>query len=207
MMATRIDEELIRELKAGEARNVEFKRWLKLDDKEHIAILVKSVIAMYHENGGRIYIGINDNGTFDTESNFAKDDIYQKQIIECLQQYCNFPCEVQVDNLKNANNFCVLVQVPASVTTPIFIKKEILIKQDNKNANITKLKKNTLYMRTYRENNKISSAEAKEEDFIRLINYCVENKEKDIAKFIRRNFLDEEIKNFATVIKSILEQQ
>jgi Putative DNA-binding domain len=183
-----INEFLEADREQGEGRTVEFKSWLDLAKDEHKAKLIKACLALYHENGGRLWIGLKDDGNYDEVSNSKLEQYEATNINNLLQQYCNLPNDIKFEK----NDSVVLIEVIPGVVKPIFAKKEItkILKQD------------ILYMRTYRPNNTISTDSAKVEDYEILIKNCIDNRDADISQFIRKHITDEFIAKLGQMIKS-----
>lgn len=51
------------DLRRGETREVEFKSWLNVVDPAHSRKIMRSIAAMANRGGGRIYFGVDDDGT------------------------------------------------------------------------------------------------------------------------------------------------
>jgi hypothetical protein len=180
----------------SESKSVELKRWFDPTSIEGICKILKSIVALKNINGGRLIIGINDNGEFDYECidlfNKYKSDDIQKMISDYV--YETF--EIVLFKYMKNDLKAVIITIPPGFETPVLFKKDLEIEGK------LKIKKDVLYIRTLRSNGTYSSSEAKHEDWKTVLDLCFSNREANIAEFIRKNFSIDKLISSIKTLKS-----
>jgi len=167
---------------ASESKKVEFKRWLDPATDEGKEKIVKALISMRNVNGGRLIIGLDNDGKFDpTGSNFF--DLFDVDEIQILVSgFLHEPFEVKLEKYNEVGGKAILIFVPPGIETPCLTKKELKI------GNKVKIKRDTFYIRTLNSNGTFSSSEGNYSDWKDVFEHCFQNRETKIAAFIKNNF-------------------
>lgn len=185
------DQEQLERLAANPAEglNVELKRWLDPKDPEGIAKIVRACLALWNNNGGLLLIGFTNDGKPSSEG-MPTDPTktYHVDIVQGLVcKYSSYPFEIAVRFVERDGIQRPIVCVASGVRTPVASKGELL------GVGKTLIKDNAVYVRTLNANNRASTSEAKRGDWDRLIEICMDNREADVARFIRRHLSDENL--------------
>ena len=169
----------------SESFNLELKSWLPLDNLENQSKIIKGSIALYNNNGGFFIIGFDDNGN--PAQNPPEGDIKTlycaDKIQDLISRYASFPFEVKVSFPEKDSQIYPVLQIPRGVETPVGTKKVFNNPENGKEL----FPANQIYVRTLHSNNTVSTAPAKYDDWKQLIKTCFDNRETDIANFIKRH--------------------
>lgn len=188
-MAALTPEELQEIVRAPrESFDTELKSWIDPKSPEGIAKIAKACIALRNNNGGKLLIGFNDTGEPcgtapfpDVAVQFHVDDI---QAI--ATKYASRPFEVFVDFAERDGVGYPVIRVPSGVDSPVASKRALSDAATGKAL----IQSDIVYVRTTEANMTVSTAGAKHGDYERLTKICFENREADVASFLRRNFSD-----------------
>lgn len=180
---------------------IEIKRWLSLKDIAHKAKIIKGCIALYNNNGGFFIIGFDNNGNPDSDvpQGNLRELYHPDAIQDLISRHASFPFEVKISFPERNKQIYPVIQIPGGIETPVGVKKEL-----KENDNIY-LRADRVYVRTLTSNNTISSAPAKHSDWERLVKICFDNREADIARFIKRHLSSlapQSIKSLAALLES-----
>lgn len=99
-------------LSFGEGRHIEFKSDLKSPEP-----FISSVISFANTDGGRIFIGVNDNGEIIGVKN---SNLIKEKVIEWIGQYCDPRIDVKITHYEKLN--IVVVEVPLGDNRPYYSK-------------------------------------------------------------------------------------
>ena len=162
----------------SESLGTEFKRWLDLTTDEHKAKIVKGVIALYNNNGGRLVIGLRDDGSLDpgkTEVEI-REQWRADTVQEVVSKYISPPIEVATKIFPVGPAFMVVIEVPSGVRIPATASRQL-----------GKIEAHDLFVRTTTSNHRYSSSKPTRHDWEQLIRNCMDNREADIGAFFRRH--------------------
>lgn len=168
----------------SESLAVEIKTWIDPAQPEGAAKIVRTVLALHNNNGGYMIIGFNNKTLLpDLQDLLAdvKTSFHPDEIQRIVAKYASEPIEIFVEFPELAGNVYPVLVVPGGVKTPVATKSE-LVHGTKKLISIDKV-----YVRTLRANNTPSSAEATSKDWARITELCLENREADIGRFLRRH--------------------
>ena len=182
-MAASPDHNVLRPFR--EALALELKPWLDPVRPEHCADLVRTLIALRNHGGGSLIIGIKNDGTprrdrpvFDLRAAYHPDQIH-----DLVSRYASDRFEVSSEILMIADEEYVRIDVPAGIRTPVRVRAAIAAE----GKAIDHLKAGEVPVRTLESNGRPSTAACGPADWERLMETCFENREADIARFIRRH--------------------
>jgi hypothetical protein len=173
----------------SESYSVEVKSWFDPMSIDGKAKLIKAMIALRNNNGGRLVIGFDDdsmNAVAVGRPSSVRDAFGQDAIQALATKYSSDPFEVLVQYPENDGLEFPVVCVPPGVRTPVATKGEL--KDPTTPRPIVPI--NVVYVRTLNSNNTVSTSAAKWQDWERLCGHCFDNREADIGRFMRRH-LDE----------------
>ena len=88
-------------LKEGETDTIEFKRKANFPEK-----IVKEIVAFANTKGGKLFIGVDDDGYVTGIKNFT-EDVYSLQ--EAITNYCTPPIKYHLDVVKISDKRAVLL--------------------------------------------------------------------------------------------------
>lgn len=179
-----------------ESLNCEMKEWAVIETLEGRAKLIKSCMALYNNNGGILVLGFDNNGrikqrfTNEEEINsFLHFDEFQQQI----SKYSSEQFEANIELHKCDEALCAFIFIPAGVKRPAQVKCDLHseIEGERKNKLLAQSK---IYTRTMSASGAVSTSEPKhQQDWDKLINHCLENREADIAKFFQKHFTQNQL--------------
>lgn len=113
----------------GESSFLEFKH--KVASPEKIA---KEMVAFANTNGGRILIGVDDNGDIVGIESYYEEEFWLKQAAE---EVCVPALKINIEMVHAGKKDVLVVEVPESESKPIAVKGEskrsVYIRQDDEN--------------------------------------------------------------------------
>ena len=169
----------------SESLSEEFKAWLDIRSKHGKSKIAKGCIALRNHNGGRLLIGIDQNGKIEPKHIDAiKADGYIAENIQAIiNEFASDKFEITLNYPATGDElYFVEIIVPSGVTTPSICKADL---EDGK---MKFLEKNALYIRTYGTNNYPSSAKIQYRDWSDFLNVLFENREMDYAAILKKCF-------------------
>lgn len=168
----------------SETRPREIKAWLDLRTPEGRAKIVTAILALRNFGGGDILVGF-DNKTLlplpptptDVLSSYHHDAIQG-----LVSKYASEPFDIELGFGEREGSRYPVIVVVAGISTPVAVKtaltaaggKELLVK-------------GTVFFRTLRSNGTVSSSAAMPNDWPEIMQICMDNREADIGRFIRRH--------------------
>lgn len=171
----------------SEALAVELKTWLDPRKPQHKAVLVKGLIALRNHGGGKLMIGYRDDGRprddgppFDLRTEYHADAIQ-----DLVSRHASERFEIDVEIRTDDEIETAVVTVPAGVRTPVRVKTSVRGQRDDKQHDF--LSAGAVPVRTLNPNGRASSSECGDADWERLMQTCFDNREADIARFVRRH--------------------
>jgi len=186
-------------LNPAEILSIEMKRWLDINTPHGIAKIAKALMALRNNDGGILIIGLDNNG------NLSKDDIpndvkttYNPDKIQSFAvKYASSPFEVQVKFLKKEDEEIPVICIPGGIEYPVVCKADLI------DGGQYLLQSNKIYVRSLTSNNTVSSSEIRYGDWERLINFCFDNREANVGRFIRRHLANINIEDLTSIAKNI----
>lgn len=167
-----------------ESLDLELKPWIDPTAPEGIAKIAKGCMALRNNNGGRLAIGFNDDGQPALDNHPA--DVRAAFHIDTVQAIvCRYAAElfsIDVQFVEVSGRVHPVISVPAGVRTPVAAKAD-LSGSDGRPL----IRDHTVYVRSLRSNNTVSSTEARRGDWDRITRACFDNREADIGGFVRRH--------------------
>ncbi|WP_338665995.1 hypothetical protein VQH23_12625 [Pararoseomonas sp. SCSIO 73927] len=167
----------------GEALRVEIKSWLDIDGPEHRAKLVRALLALRNFGGGFLLIGFDDrtgspaeNPPPDPRSSFHVDVLQR-----LVSTYASEPFGIEVTFVERAGIAYPVIEVPTGVQVPVAIKADL--RHETRHL----LRRGDVMFRTLGANNTVSSAAAGPGDWRQIMEICFDNREADLARFVRRH--------------------
>jgi hypothetical protein len=169
----------------AESLNVEIKRWIGLTDPQHQAKIVKGCLALRNRNGGSLVIGFDDE-TLQPDRAGApsspRDDFHVDKVQGLISRFSQEIFEVGVGfSHRDGLDYPVIV-VPPGVQVPVAAKREL---KDGFGKQL--VVEGGIYFRTLNANGVPSTSLAHPKDWREIVEICFENREADIARFLRRH--------------------
>lgn len=174
----------------SESYSVEVKSWFDPKSHEGKSKLVKAMLALRNNNGGRLVIGFDDATmapALDSRPEDMRAAFGQDMVQALAAKFSSESFEVLVQYVKKDDFEYPVICVPSGIKTPVAAKAEI---RDDTEARRALVQINTVYVRTLKSNNTVSTAAAGWQDWGRIAEICFDNREADIGRFMRRH-LDE----------------
>lgn len=165
-----------------EAKALELKDWIDPTTGAGTAKIAKACIALRNNDGGRLIVGIKDDGTRNANCPFA--DVRTRFDVETIQaivsKFASHPFEIHVQFVEREGVEFPVITVEGGIRKPVVTRSEIP----------NEIQNNTVYVRTLNSSGIVSSAPATHKDWDDLIERCFRNREADIGDFLRRHLLD-----------------
>ncbi|MFV8601133.1 helix-turn-helix domain-containing protein [Ralstonia pseudosolanacearum] len=170
----------------SESYAVEVKRWFDPSQPDGQAKLIRALIALRNNGGGRLVIGF-DNETMmpvpDARPHLIRAAFVQDDIQALVSRFASEPFEVCVQYVDHEGEEFPVICVPAGVRTPVATKSEL---KDAGNQKVL-VPIHAVFVRTLSSNNTVSTASAQWRDWNRVSEICFDNREADIGRFLRRH--------------------
>jgi len=170
----------------SESLGVELKRWIVPQSAEGTAKVARACMALHNNNGGFLVIGF-DNETSKPDSENTPVDVKQAFHLDIIQaivsKYCFKPFEVRVEFVERGGQYYPIICVGQGVTSPVAAKADL-------NEPVTGkflIKAHAVYVRSLNSNGIVSTTEARCQDWERLLDICMDNREAGIGRFLRRH--------------------
>ncbi|MEX0641611.1 MAG: ATP-binding protein [Pirellulales bacterium] len=176
-----------------ESEGVEFKQWIDPKRPEGIEKIAKAVIALRNQNGGWLIFGFDDDLRVDPNRPQKIRRTYHPDVIqEIVTKYASVPFGIEVHFRKRKHDKLefVAVFVRPGVESPVACKRDLFLEEEHKKKRKKLLRRNAIYVRSVQANNRVSTTEVTLHDLDGLVKRCFDNREADIAGFIRRHFAD-----------------
>lgn len=178
--------------------NVEVKRWIDPQRDAGVTILVKACFALRNRNGGYLVLGF-DNKKFEPEHTDRPADVRAAFHVDVVQgiisRYASERFEIEIGFETRDGHEHVVIAIPPGVTTPVAIKRDLILTPGTLLLGI-----GDVYFRTLNANGTPSSARARPKDWPAIMEICFENREADIGRFLRRHLTGP---NLATVLNTL----
>ena len=171
---------------AREALNVELKGWFDPQSREGQAKIARAAMALRNQNGGFLLVGFDD-GTGQPNPAGAPPNPREQFHVDIIQgiasRYASETFEVAVHFVERQNVHFPIIEVEPGFKTPAAARR----RSTDANGKVL-VEKNRVYVRSLEANGTVSTTEAQWKDWPRLVERCFENREADIARFVRRHF-------------------
>ena len=170
----------------SESYAVEVKRWFDASSVDGQVKLIRTLLALRNNGGGRFVIG------FDNESMRPVDDgrpqsvrtAFSQDAIQALvSRFASDPFEILVQYVEFSDAEFPVICVPPGIRTPVATKSELKADDPQRPS----IPMNAVYVRTLSSNNTVSTAQAQWRDWARLVEICFDNREADLGRFVRRH--------------------
>lgn len=173
-----------------EGLSLEFKAWLRPKVPRELAKIVKACIAMRNNGGGVLAIGIDNNSRLpipnpegvDVRAMYSPDYLQQE-----IGRHASESFEIAltfVDGMPGATGPIPVIKIPGDVRSPVAIRRPLL----DSDGTIL-LKEHAVYCRSLQANKVASTTEARWNDWGRIVETCIETREVDASRFIRRHLV------------------
>jgi hypothetical protein len=168
-----------------ESLSIELKGWINPDTPEGVAKIVKAAIAMRNHGGGYLLIGFHNNTCNPDLENVPSNVVelfHQDKIQRMISEHASELFEVKVHFPSRDGNDFPVIEIGQGVKNPIATKKPLRNEQGE-----LLFQENKVFIRSLAANNTPSTTEATWKDWPRILDVCFDNREADIARFIRRH--------------------
>lgn len=164
---------------------VEVKAWIDPATPHGVGIIARAAIAMRNNDGGYLVLGFDNDTLLPLEEARPANhrQVYHQDVIQgIVRRYASEGFEVEVAFVKRAGCEYPVIVVPAGVKTPVAARSDLY-----ENACGKKLvAEHMVYVRSLDANNTASTTCAKWQDWSGLVERCMDNREADIGRFMRR---------------------
>jgi len=176
----------------SETRSVELKAWIDPASEDGKVKILTALLALRNFNGGRLLVGFDDQTQKPLpEVPSGISSAFQNDTLQLLvSRHASESFDVQVCFGELNGQRHPVIAVAAGVKTPVAVKTPVT---DKKGAQI--LRKGPVFFRTLNANGVVSSAEAQPSDWPELMQICMDNREADIGRFIRRHLAGTDIRS------------
>jgi hypothetical protein len=197
-----IDQGGIDRLVAGpaETRDVEIKAWIDPTIPQGKAKLVTALFALRNFNGGRLVIGFDDKTLqpLPPPPGNILQAYHNDDIQGLVSRHASETFDIAVGYGERERQQHPVIIVASGVRTPVAVKVPITVP-----SGTPLLKKGAVFFRTLRSNGTVSSAEVPPEDWSELIQICMDNREADIGRFVRRHLAGLDVAQVVGALRSI----
>ena len=133
-----IDEEnLITLIKNDENPRVEFKSSEYVKGKKNLE-LSKAMAGFANYKGGKILIGVNDDGTIEGFScNKGEIKKYQESVYQLAANNCNPPIIPEIDSIKLDEGVVLVIDIPQNSGNPVRANGKFYVRQGNTTRELT----------------------------------------------------------------------
>ncbi len=186
-------------LSPREHLGLEIKQWLDPSADEGKAKIAIACMALRNNNGGHLIIGFNDDGTPDLRN--APTDVQGSFHIDKIQSIVGrfsserFAIEVQLGQRDRA--LYPVISVPPGARSVVAAKSGLVI------GSKSLIEDHAVYVRSLSSNNTVSSSKARRDDWDRLIEICIDNREADVGRFVRRHLSALNLERLQFVLSSV----
>ena len=188
----------------SENLSTEIKSKIDLSSEDGVAVLVKACQAIYNRNGGHLLIGFDDDGKPEQISEENLNYFTPDKIQDQISRYSSPKFEIGLDFLDIDGQKYPIVSVPNGVRYPVHVCKDLASTDGKKH-----LTRDTVFFRTLNSSGIASTAPLSPRDFPQLLDICFQNRETDIASFIRRHLSDltSHLENQSTDLRAKLDEE
>jgi hypothetical protein len=198
-----IEQATIDALVAGpaETRTVEVKSWIDPRTPEGRAKLLQAMLALRNFNGGCVLIGF-DNKTLQPLPVPAElpdvFDLYHNDKIQGLiSKHASETFDVAVCRGRREEQHHPVIVIDHGVHTPVAVKTPITGPGGKQIV-----KRGSVFFRSLLSNGVASSAEAQPGDWPEIMQICMDNREADIGRFVRRHLAGSNLRQIMDILQS-----
>ncbi|MCE0497329.1 MAG: ATP-binding protein [Methylacidiphilales bacterium] len=189
----------------SESLSVELKGWLNPKTAQHEAKIAKALLALRNQNGGTLILGIDGNTLSVDATNPKPADVrltyHADEIQMIVSRYASDIFPVEVHFIEHQGETYPVICVPAGVKTIVAAKQSLL------DGGKLLVKEHQVYVRTLNSNGTVSTSEARHDDWEGILEICMDNREADVARFLRRYFGDRDVKSALQALGTSLEDR
>lgn len=175
----------------AESLNIELKAWIDPTSDEGREKVVRAALALRNRNGGYLVIGIDDKtrdvatgGPTDARALWKEDELQA-----LVARYASDPFPLALRFPPRNGVELPLIAVPSGVQTPVALKRPL--GRHNEGA---------IFFRTLRSGGVVSTSIARATDWPDIVRICFDNRDADVASFIRRHFSDVDVASLAQIL-------
>ena len=184
----------------SESLSVELKGWLDLKNLQHLAKVAKTLLALRNRNGGFLILGVDGTTLNADVVNPKAADVraaYHTDVIQAIaSRFASEIFAIEVHFIEHGNETFPVICVPAGVKTVVAAKENLL------EGGKPLVKQNQVYVRTLHSNGTVSTSEAHFSDWSAILEVCMDNREADVARFLRRHFGDRDVAGALNALRS-----
>jgi hypothetical protein len=184
----------------SESLNVEFKRWIDPRTPAGAAKVVKATLALRNRNGGSLVIGFDDK-TLDPVYDDMPSDVHDAFHVDTIQglvsRYASEIFEVRVDFVNLNGREHPVISVPSGVRTTVAAKADLV------DGTKKLIRVHDVYFRNLTSNGTPSTSIATYRDWSDIIQICLDNREADIGRFLRRQLSGTDISTLAAALGQV----
>jgi hypothetical protein len=170
----------------SEGLNEEHKTWLDPQNEADTHKILRAIYALRNRDGGYLIIGLN-SGTQAVDSYPFSESLETKfhldEIQALVSRHANDAFDIEVRFVPKNGDRVVVIVVPEGVKKPVVVSKPLIDKRSGKEL----ISKGDLFVRTLNASGVPSSSKIQPKDYDDLFEICFNNREADIARFIRRH--------------------
>lgn len=175
-----------------ESLNVELKAWIDPTSDEGREKVVRAALALRNRNGGYLVIGIDDK-TRDVASGTPTDvrAIWKEDEVQALvSRYASSPFPLALRFPQRNGVELPVIAVPSGVQTPVALKRPL-----------GRHSEGAIFFRTLRSGGVVSTSTARATDWPDIVQICFDNRDADVASFIRRHLSDVDLAQLARILE------
>ncbi|WP_178087580.1 AlbA family DNA-binding domain-containing protein, partial [Methylacidimicrobium cyclopophantes] len=184
--------------------NIEYKEGISLKENERKAKVVKTCLALRNADGGLLIIGFNNDATpvaYPWEES-VQNVYHPDKLQELVSQYADPLFEITVEFPALQGQQYPVIYVPGGIRTPVVARKP-MSGSDGKLL----VRQKAVYVRTL-VNGKVGTTEPQNhQDWDRLMEICLENREADFGRVLRRHLEPESLRSAYAEVKKILDEE
>jgi hypothetical protein len=172
-----------------------------IDDPNGISKIVRGVLALRNRNGGYFVIGFDDK-TLQPDTGNEPSDVrlafHPDKVQGLVSRYASELFEVSVAFGQREGREYPVIVVPPGVKSPVAAKAEL--RDDKKN---TLIRYGEVYFRTLSANGIPSTALARPQDWMELVEICFNNREADFGGFLRRQLAGHDLASIPSALGNL----
>ncbi len=188
-------------LRPSETRSAELKAWIDPRTVAGKAKLVRALLALRNFNGGRLLIGF-DNDTLQAlpENPPGVIDAFTNDYVQGLvSKHASEPFDIVVCFGELSGQRYPVIVVESGIRTPVAVKAPITDVDGHQIVD-----KGVIFFRSLNASGVVSSAPAQPADWPEIMQICMDNREADIGRFVRRHLSGLDLSQFAGVLGTTL---
>jgi len=170
-------------LNLREALAIEVKSWVDPNTEHGTGIIARASIALRNNDGGCLVLGFDNDTLQPLEEERPADyrQVYHQDVIQrIVRRYSSEAFEIEVNFVERSGNEYPVIIVPSGVKNPVAARSDLF--EDRRKL----IAEHTVYVRSLDANNTPSTTTAKWQDWSGLVERCMDNREADIGRIMRR---------------------